>query len=303
MQLLMNRSLAFVLVLFMGAMTFAQSLLAQNLKNRVQPGKMYSSGDSLYTPRYGFSGKIPQGWAGVLPRETEVFLLNSTSGAFGEIFVFGREKVDLAQLAETWKTGVDVSETIRLKATDPTIEGDLLYSHAEAVGNYVPPKNYRAFAATRCGLACITVLAISEEGNAEATSQAALEFLKTAVLSTPKEIDPYQDFDWKGFLSGKLLIAFEGFTGGKQQTKVNLCEGGTFQAQISKKGMMKDSNPDYKGGMKGTWAVEGNNSEATLTLTFEKKDLTPFVAKLKFTDEELYINGERHYASQSEKCN
>lgn len=296
----MNRT--FSLAFLLGILTCSQTLFAQNLKNRVQPGKMYNAGDSIYAPRYGLSAKIPQGWVGVLPRETEVFLLNSTNGAFGEIFVFGREKVDLAQLAETWKAGVDISETVRLKATDPTIEGDILYSHTEAVGNYLPPKNYRAFAATRCGDACITVLAISEDTNAEAASQAALELLKTAVLSTPKEIDPYQDFDWKEFLSGKLLIAFEGFTGGKQQTKVNLCEDGSFRAQISKKGMMKDSNPDYKGGMKGSWTVEGKNSEAMLTLTFEKKDLPPFVANLKFVDEELYINEERHYASQTEKC-
>lgn len=296
----MNRS--FTLAFLLGMMTFSQVLLAQNLKNRIQPGKIYNAGDSIYTPRYGFSGQIPEGWVGVLPRETEVFLLNSTSGSFGEIFVFGREKIDLAQLAETWKAGVNVSETIRLKATDPTLEGDLLYAHAEATGNYLPPKNYRAFAATRCGEACITVLAISLEENAEMASQSALEFLKTAILSSPKEIDPYTDFDWKGFLSGKLLIAYEGFIGGKQQTKVALCENGSFRAQISKKGMMKDSNPDYKGGMKGSWVVEGKNSEATITLTFEKKDLAPFVANLKFVDEELYINGERHYASQSEKC-
>jgi hypothetical protein len=291
-----------VLAFLLGMLTYPQILSAQNLKNRIQPGKMYNAGDSIYTPRYGFSGLIPQGWVGVLPRETEVFLLNSTSGTFGEIFVFGREKIDLSQLAESWKSGVSVSETVTLKATDPTIEGDLLYSHAEAVGNYLPPKNYRAFAATRCGEACITVLAISEESNAEASSQAALELLKTAVLSTPREIDPYEGFDWKEFLSGKLLIAFEGFTGGKQQTKVTLCEDGSFRAQISKKGMMKDTNPDYKGGMKGSWAVEGNNSQATLTLTFEKKGLAPFVANLKFVDEELYINEERHYASQTEKC-
>ncbi|MBN7803179.1 hypothetical protein J0A67_20055 [Algoriphagus aestuariicola] len=291
-----------VLAFLLGMLTYPQILSAQNLKNRIQPGKMYNAGDSIYTPRYGFSGLIPQGWVGVLPRETEVFLLNSTSGTFGEIFVFGREKIDLSQLAESWKSGVSVSETVTLKATDPTIEGDLLYSHAEAVGNYLPPKNYRAFAATRCGEACITVLAISEESNAEASSQAALKLLKTAVLSTPREIDPYEGFDWKEFLSGKLLIAFEGFTGGKQQTKVTLCEDGSFRAQISKKGMMKDTNPDYKGGMKGSWAVEGNNSQATLTLTFEKKGLAPFVANLKFVDEELYINEERHYASQTEKC-
>ena len=296
----MNRS--FALVFLLGMMTFSQAIFAQNIKNRIQPGKMYNAGDSIYAPRYGFSGVIPQGWVGALPRETEVFLLNSSDGAFGEIFVFGREKVDLAQLSETWKAGVDVSETVSLKATDPKIEGDILFSHAEASGNYLPPKNYRAFAATRCGDACITVLVISLEENAEMASASALEFLKTASLSTPKEVDPYEGFDWKGFLSGKLLISYEGFIDGKQQTKINLCEDGSFRAAVSKKGIMKDNNPDYKGTMKGRWAVEGKNSEAVLTFTFENKDLTPLVVNLKFVEEDLYANGERHYASQSEKC-
>lgn len=296
----MNRS--FTLVFFLGMMLFSQMIFAQNLKNRIQPGRMYSAGDSIYTPRYGFSGVIPQGWVGVLPRETEVFLLNSSTGTFGEIFVFGREKTDLTQLAETWKAGVNASETVTLKATDPKIEGDLLFSHVEAAGNYLPPKNYRAFAATRCGAACITVLAISLEENAEMASASALEFLKTAVISTPKEVDPYDGFDWKGFLSGKLLISYEGFIGGKQQTKINLCEDGSFRAAISKKGIMKDSNPDYKGTMKGSWTVEGKNSEAVLTFTFEKKDLAPVMVNLKFVEEELFANGERHYASQTEKC-
>ena len=296
----MNRFSVFAF--YLGILCFPQLLAAQNLKNRVQPGQMYSAGDSIYTPRYGFSGVIPEGWVGVLPRETEVLLLNSTTGTFGEIFVFGREKVDLATLAESWKAGVDVSETVTLKATDPTIEGDLLFAHAEATGNYLPPKNYRAFAATRCGEACITVLVISLDKNAEMASTSALEFLKTASLSHPREVDPYEGFDWSEFLSDKLLISYEGFVGAKQETKVNLCTGGSFQANISKKGMMKDSNPDYKGTMKGSWTVEGKNSEAVLTFTFEKKGLAPFVANLKFDNEELFVNGEKHYASQSDKC-
>jgi hypothetical protein len=296
----MNRYPA--LSFFLWIMTLSQDLFAQNIKNRILPGKMYNAGDSISTPRYGFSGVIPQDWVGVLPRETEVFLLNSASGTFGEIFVFGTEKVNLSQLAETWKSGINVSETVTLKATDPTLEGDLLYAHAEATGNYLPPKNYRAFAATRCGDACITVLAISLEENAEMTAQSTLQFLKTAVLSTPKEVDPYEGFDWKEFLSGKLLISYEGLSGGKQETKVNLCEGGFFRAKISKKGMMKDSNPDYKGTMKGKWSIVSQKSEAVLTFIFEKKDLAPFVANIKFENEELYVNGERHYASQSERC-
>lgn len=291
-----------LLVFSLGMMMFSQVIFAQNLKNRIQPGKMYSAGDTLYAPRYGFSSKIPQGWVGVLPRETEVFLLNSTTGTFAEIYVFNKGKAQLTQLAEEWKEGVNVSETVRLKASDPKIEGDLLFSKAEAVGDYLPPRDYRAFAATRCGDACITVLAISLEENADMTAASALDFLKSATFSTPREVDPYEGFDWNGFLSGKQIISFEGFIGGKQQTTISLCTDGAFRAAVSKKGIMRDSNPDYRGNMRGRWSVEGKNGEAVLTLAFDKKNLAPFVVNLKFINEELFANGERHYASQSERC-
>lgn len=294
----------FFLLLFI--LTFSTSFQAfsQKVKNRIEPGIMYSAGDSLYAPRYGFTSKVPNGWVGTLPRETEVFLLNLSTGQFGEIFVFGRPTVDLNQLSEEWKAGVDVTETIRLQAIDPQISDNMLSSEAMAVGNFIPTKK-RAFAAIRCGGTgtCITVLAVSQEDNFDKVSKAAEEFLANATFNTPREIDPYEDFDWKEFLSNKLLIVYNDFQGGNQSTRVNFCEDGSFSAKVKKKGIMKEFNPQYKGNMVGSWSVESNNSEAVLNLTFSKKDLAPLTFQLKFEDEELYVNEERFYASRSEKCN
>jgi hypothetical protein len=286
--------------------TFFNSFLAfsQKAKNRIKPGIMYSSGDLLYAPRFGFTSKVPNGWVGTLPRETEVFLLNLSTGQFGEIFVFGRPSIDLNKLSEEWKTGVDVTETIRLQAIDPQLSDNMLSSEAKAVGNFIPTKK-RAFAAVRCGGAgtCITVLAVSQDDNFEEVSKAAKEFLANATFDTPREIDPYEDFDWKEFLSNKMLIVYNDFQGGNQSTRVNFCGDGSFNAKVKKKGIMKDFNPEYKGNMVGTWSVESNNVEAVVSLTFSKKDLSPLTVQMKFKDEELYVNEERFYASRSEKCN
>jgi len=65
---------------------------------------------------------------------------------------------------------------------------------------------------------------------------------------------------------------------------------------------MKDFNPEYKGKMIGSWSVESKNSEATLSMMFSKKDPSPLTVQLKFVIEELYVNDERYYAGQSEKC-
>ncbi|GAB2499770.1 hypothetical protein [Algoriphagus taiwanensis] len=276
-------------------------LIAQNSKNRVVPGKMYNSGEEVYSPKYGFTATIPAGWVGVLPRETEVFLLNSTSGSFGEIFIFGREKTDLNSLAESWKQGVKINESVELKSPEPTLEGDILYGKALAEGNFIK-SDYQAFAAVRCGVYCITLLVVSTAQNADEAAATALDLLRNAEFSETLEVDPYEGFDWKEFLSGKLLITYEGFVGGKKESKINLCENGTFQAKVVQKGFLDESNPDFRGTLKGTWTVDGAGADAVLTFNIDKKELGTLQIKVNWQDEELYLNGTRFYASQSEKC-
>lgn len=62
-----------ILCLIFIALTFQS--VAQKKKVRLQPGKMYEPGETLYAPRFGFIAKVPEGWEGILPRESEVFLL------------------------------------------------------------------------------------------------------------------------------------------------------------------------------------------------------------------------------------
>ena len=34
-------------------------------KNRIQPGRMYAAGETLFAPRFGFSATVPEGWEGM----------------------------------------------------------------------------------------------------------------------------------------------------------------------------------------------------------------------------------------------
>src|SRR6187399_2822312 len=94
---------------------------AQSKKNRIEPGRMYSAGETLFAPRFGFITKVPEGWQGMLPRENEVFLLTTTTSTYGEIYVFGRPEGDLVSIKNEWVKGVELGETIHLKALNPTI--------------------------------------------------------------------------------------------------------------------------------------------------------------------------------------
>ncbi len=62
----MKRCILIVLVLF------STTGFTQSKKTRIQPGRIYQPGEMLYAPRYGFTARVPEGWEGSLPRESEV---------------------------------------------------------------------------------------------------------------------------------------------------------------------------------------------------------------------------------------
>src|SRR5687767_581778 len=99
-------------IIILLAITCCNSIYAQK-KNRIEPGRMYSAGETLFAPRFGFIAKVPEGWEGMLPRENEVFLLTTTTTTYGEIYVFGRLEGDLSVMAEAWSKGFNLSETIK----------------------------------------------------------------------------------------------------------------------------------------------------------------------------------------------
>ncbi|MCH6199045.1 hypothetical protein MMU07_05630 [Aquiflexum sp. LQ15W] len=298
----MRNAISFIIIMI--AITFCYPSWGQSSKKRIQPGKMYNSLDTLYAPSYGFSTQVPMGWVGTLPRESEVFLLTTGNGGFGEMYVFGRTATDLQQLSEIWKQGVDVTEKLRLKAIDPKVSGQILQSEVVADGDYVQRKS-RAFAATKCGNqgTCITVLAVGTEESFSNVSNAALEFLQKGTFELPSLESPYENFDWKEFLSNKLMITYDEVLGGARQTQINLCQDGTFSANVKKRGIMRNTNPEYKNRMSGTWTVVGDGPEATLNLTFNKRGLSPLTVPLILQDEQLYVGDERYYASEATGCN
>lgn len=293
----------FILALVLLGMAFSIPVIGQSAKKRIQPGRMYNSQDTLFSPRFGFSSQVPVGWIGTLPRESEVFLLTSVDGSSGEIFIFGRAATDLFQLAEVWKQGVDVTETLRLKAVDPKVSGSVLKSEVIAEGGYLQNQN-KAFAATKCGDqgTCITILAVGTEQSYQSVSAAAMELLDKGTFIVPSIESPYENFDWKEFLSNKLMITYDQVVGGARQTQINLCEDGTFSAKVKKRGIMRNVNPEYKNRMSGTWTVVGEGPQATLNLTFNKKGLSPLSVPLTLKEEALFVGEERYYASEATGC-
>jgi hypothetical protein len=276
---------------------------AQQKKNRLQPGKMYEAGEVLYSPRFGFIAKVPVGWEGVLPRESEVFLLTTTTATYGEIFVFGREHSDLSTIRDTWMKGVDLSESIRIKAIKPTLQDGLLYSEITAEGEFIN-KGFKGFVVSRCNPSgpCVTTLMTAPDQYYEAVKNTVTEFMKSSTFEAPSTASPYADFDWQDFLSNKVLVTYASSQGGSKESMIHLCKDGSFTATLKKKGFFKEQNPAYKGNLTGQWSAKGDGEKATIQFIFSNKSLSPVEVPLTINDEKVISNGERYFVGKSDKC-
>jgi len=288
-----------LVLLFIGVLAF--SVQAQSRK-RLQPGKMYSAGDTLYAPRDGFTTIIPQGWMGSLPRDTEVFLLVSTMN-YGEIFIFDRPQGNIDDIKAAWLKGTDLNETIKLKAKDNAEIKDGTYmSEVYAEGPAIN-KSFKGFGATRCNPAgpCVTAIAIVPAQYYEPVKKSIQEFMKTSYFDEPKNISLHADLNWKEYLKGKMLITFADTEVGSKENIVHLCSDGTFKARIRKKGMIKqEENPEYSGKLNGTWEASGVGEQGVVKLTFKKLEAATFNIQIK--DEKVTINGERYFVAESDEC-
>lgn len=290
-------------LLFLIATILSVQSLAQNKKSRLQPGRLYAGGETIFAPRLGFTAKVPDGWQGLLPQETEVFSLSSITSVFGEMYVFGREQGDLSSMKASWANGIDFTESIRLKAKDPVISNGILSSEVIGEGEVVNNGN-RAFALAKCNPSgpCVTVLTLIPIQFYESIKNVAIKFMETSSFEPPSNTPLHADLNWKEFLSNKSLLAFVDKNGGSKENMVQLCADGTFTSSVKKKGWMKKENPKYNGKNSGQWTVEGTGEQTKLHLTFKKKDVPPLEVTLTIKEEKIYANGERYFIAQSTEC-
>ncbi len=271
---------------------------------RIQPGKLYSEGSTIESPKYGFKGTIPSGWAGMLPQGAEIFMLNRTDGTSGEVLLFARPEGNLDQLTENWRKGGALSDAIYLRATDDiSREGDMAYAEVVGEGDRIN-RSYKGFIMGRCSEygPCVTMLMITPGQFFENVRSEMLTFMKSSEFIAPYNRNPYDDFDWSVFLANKVLVTYGMDQGAKRQNMVHLCADGTFQSTVKQSGWLKQQNKAYMGKNRGAWTVSGTGSETVLKLEFDKAKAPPIEVVLSIRDEKIYSAGERYYAGYSDQC-
>lgn len=277
---------------------------AQLPSNRIQPAVMYHAGDTIRSPRLGLETRIPEGWAGVLPRDTEVFLLLPQDNTIGEIYVMLNEKTDLEGQLKRWKSGVAMSDALVIKPEGEISRRgtDVISTVAVMAGQNANNSQLKAYAEAKCSPHgfCLAFLSTSDATNFEKVKKTVQDIVDNTIFKAPSNDSPYKNFDWKRFLSNKILLNMDYEQNSKRVDEVNLCADGTFHSKLTRTGIFKDKSKDYVGKKEGNWDVESKGEKATITLTFKK--LPSVEVELVAKDEEIYINGMRYFAGESELC-
>ena len=272
-------------------------------QDRLRPGFIYQPGDTIFAPTVGLLSVIPEGWAGVLPHQTEMFLLMSQEHPEGSIYAFAFDDTK-EELRERWTHGPDleVENNIKLVRSSEVFERGEAIAADLTVENST--NNAKGYMEAKCSdyNKCLVLLLITLEPYLEDTKAGLKQFMDNSILSEPSLGDVYENFDWTDFFGNKYLATRQvnPYEKAKRKNQLWLCPDGTFRSYIKIKGFANVSK-QVKGNKSGTWEAEGIGREGTLRLYFKKMN-DPVIVPTELREDQLFINDIRYYVMQNNAC-
>jgi hypothetical protein len=267
---------------------------------KLKPSKHYSSGDVLYGAKAGIKSVVPQGWSGMLPRDSEIFLLLPEDGSNGEIYITADAGIDEDQRKSNWLLGLELDNGNVLKSDGKIFKrGNSLASEIILAQKTT---NTRGYIETQCGPygTCASATLLGAPQDFEKMQKALYEFMDAITWVEPNLNADYGDFTWSEYLSGKHLLNYDYVPNAKSENDLWLCPDGTFTTKLKRGGLLKDQAQQYKGSKKGTWETSSVGQMGVLTLNYEK--LSPLEVTLKIDDDRIYLNNKRHFVMKATSC-
>ncbi len=262
---------------------------------------MYEAGEHIYGAQSGAASVVPQGWVGLLPRDSEIFLLMPTNGLNGEIYVLADSGVTEEQHKQAWLAGLELDNGNVLRSDGKIFKrnGNL----ASFARLDEPTEPLTAYIEARCGPHgyCLSALLLADPAHQEELLPGFYAFMDSLRWRAPNQGNEYAGFNWHDFLAGKHLINYAHVRQGKDESDLWLCPDGTFRTRLKRTGLQKGEAGAYKGTHRGTWQIEDVGASGILHLNYEK--LPPLEVEISIKDDRVFINGNRFLVIRAENCN
>ena len=277
------------LVIFISSSVWSQE--------RVLPGLLYDPGEVVYGPIYGITATIPQGWAGRLPQDLEIFLLLPIESVEGQIYV-AAAKETIKDIKKRWLKGAELSPGLFAKIKGDIIEKENFMS---AEFYFTNKSRFSAYSEALCSETgtCIVTMLIAGDQHYQQLKFGVTEFIESVTLSEPTMENVYGDFNWSKFLGNKYLVSSNNFRSKKERNDLYLCANGTFKSNY-KKGSLYNSTGKYWGKLTGNWLVNGVGNKSVLMLQFD--NAAEAKIPLSIDEDKVYLRGERFFLMQYLDC-
>jgi hypothetical protein len=297
------RQFQFLVLLLTWELLLGQTTYAQLPTDRIKPATMFNAGDTVRSPRLGLRAVIPSGWQGVLPRDTEVFLLMPVDNTIAEIYVVLNENTDAEKQAMNWQAGMPMSDGITLVLDGPISQRgpDVMTAAAKFAGAKANNQSL-IYLEAKCSPQgfCLTYVLTADQHFAEGAKQSLQALVDNTTFGRPTTESMFDNFDWQTFLAGKVLLAIDYDLSSKQSNEVHLCKDGSFKSYMTRAGIFRDQGKQYQGKKRGTWKAASEGEKATVTFSFEK--LQPVEVVIEARGEQIYVNGKRSFIGDSDDC-
>jgi hypothetical protein len=240
---------------------------------------------------------------GVLPRDTEMFLLMSKDNPESSIYAFAFDDTR-EDLRKRWTEGpgLEVENNIRLvRSSEVFSRGDVIAADLTVENS---TNNSNGYIEAKCSEynKCLVLLLITRESFLEKTKSGLKQFMDNSELSEPTLGDIYESFDWSDFFGGKYLATrqINPYEKARRNNQLWMCPDGTFKSYIKIKGFA-EVPAKIRGDRSGTWEAEGTGPQGILRLYFKKLD-QPVEVPAELRDDQLFINDIRYYVMQNNRC-
>ncbi len=276
-------------IMMVGILHFAPA------QNRLHSGIFYHPGDTIYAPMYGIEAQIPEGWHGLLPQGSELFLLTSAKDEDSRVFIRASEN-SYENLKNSWKNGLELADNLKVVVKeDIKYRGGVMYANVDVEGELA--RNYKTYVEARCGNygKCVSFLLQAEAGIFEELKKEMMAMVDRVELKEPGMANIYEDFDWHEFMTGKYLMAYDqkNYKSNYNTNELWLYADGQFKSRVERKGLVDEKKGEYWGKNKGSWEIEGTGQEGKLILNFKKHE--PLHIDLLIEEDKVFLNEQRYF--------
>jgi hypothetical protein len=270
----------------------------------ISPGAVYPSGSDLKVSTHGIELKVPDNWQAMLPRGSDLLLMQS-SDSVGRILVTFAADSDAQAVKQMLSRPHALDAMTRIKPAAEVTEKDGLFTQSYQVTGV----NLQKLVATAYGrlgdnqtAAFVIVL---EPENQSALSALGKQLIQSIAFSAPKtaaqvRAESSSNINWVRELSGRTLEFARTDDGRVIKKRMNLCSDGrvkfTDEDRFAGKTEMSNFSAKTKTSQNGRWQVSGNQLQLFWSdgsreqYSLSQRQLTDSDESGMFLDDERWFN-------------